>query len=138
MSTTTTELYSSTSNASGDSDGDIRKYTVKPLHNFELPVEGSLSLPYKLLTHQNEVTLWEINSDIYFLIKTDVSVDSFWHLLSIDKDNQGCNKVLAVYKVIMECVDPEDWAFLDLSTVDKVGMLYEMYQLGTDLWGDLK
>jgi len=39
--------YKSSDNYSGDSDGDVIKYTVKPLHNFELPAEGSLSILIK-------------------------------------------------------------------------------------------
>lgn len=114
--------YKSSDNYSGDSDGDVIKYTVKPLHNFELPAEGSLTLPYKLLTHQNEVNLWEINSDIYFLIKSNVSIDSFWHLLSIDKDTNGMNKVIIQYGIYLDAVDKQDSDFLDIKTEYKCCM----------------
>ena len=126
MTTTTTELYISTSNTNGDSDGDPIKFNVEPLYEWDLPAEGSLSIPFKLLTQSTDVSIWEINGDIYFLVESSAGMDSFWHLLSIDKDTNGMNKVIIQYGIYLDAVDKEDSDFLDIkSTADRVQVLHE-------------
>lgn len=51
-----------------------------------------------------------------------ICMDSFWHLLSIDKDTNGMNKVIIQYGIYLDAVDKQDSDFLDIKTEYKCCM----------------
>lgn len=116
---------STLSNINGDSDGDMLKVHIKSLSESDLPKEGTLSLPFHFLTNDTHISIWEINSLIFFLCNSNAGMDSFWYLLSINKDSNGFNYCFAQYGIYGDFINKEERDFLALnSTLSKVRTLY--------------